>query len=150
MKKNLNIAYLNGAEGMIKRGASGGSGGGSSSGEASTIEYLDVRDVDFKDGSNGQVVYALMATYIKLYKIVNGAAGSEITFATPYALSMEYQYDGTLFNDVFIALSIDKSMMALPTGETEFVNLYDYFNSMLGNALDAIPRITKEQFYSLE
>ena len=35
MKKNLNIAYLNGAEGMIRRGASGGSGGsggGSSSG----------------------------------------------------------------------------------------------------------------------
>lgn len=33
MKKNLNIAYLNGAEGMIRRGASGGSGesGGGSS-----------------------------------------------------------------------------------------------------------------------
>ena len=44
MKKNLNIAYLNGAEGMIRRGASGGASGGSgeSSGEASTIEYLDV------------------------------------------------------------------------------------------------------------
>ena len=26
MKKNLNIAYLNGAEGMIRRSASGGSG----------------------------------------------------------------------------------------------------------------------------
>ena len=34
MKKNLNIAYLNGAEGMIRKGgaSSGGSGGGSSSG----------------------------------------------------------------------------------------------------------------------
>lgn len=31
MKKNLNIAYLNGAEGMIRRGASGGSGSGSES-----------------------------------------------------------------------------------------------------------------------
>lgn len=125
-------------------------GGSSGSGEVSTIEYLDIRDVDFSDGSNGQYIYALMATYIKFYKIVNGAAGSKITFATPYGLSMEYQYNGTLFNKAFIVLSIDKSMMALPVGESELVNLYDYFNSMLGNALDAIPRITKEEFYSLE
>lgn len=32
MKKNLNIAYLNGAEGMIRRGASGGTSSGGSEG----------------------------------------------------------------------------------------------------------------------
>ena len=37
MKKNLNISYLNGAEGMIRRG--GASSGGSSGGEGN-IEYL--------------------------------------------------------------------------------------------------------------
>ena len=47
MKKNLNIAYLNGAEGMIRRGGassggsgeSGGSGSGSGSGDEHVIYY---------------------------------------------------------------------------------------------------------------
>lgn len=48
MKKNLNIAYLNGAEGMIRRGgaSSGDSGGGSDSslgsGNVSKIEFVDL------------------------------------------------------------------------------------------------------------
>ena len=49
MKKNLNIAYLNGAEGMIRRGgaSSGESGGGSNSGDSgssgdSKIVYTDI------------------------------------------------------------------------------------------------------------
>lgn len=41
MKKNLNIAYLNGAEGMIRRGAasSGGSGSSGSSGTEDNVIY---------------------------------------------------------------------------------------------------------------
>ena len=42
MKKNLNIAYLNGAEGMIRRGASGGSGNGSNTTNSRAIYYKTV------------------------------------------------------------------------------------------------------------
>jgi hypothetical protein len=45
MKKNLNIAYLNGAEGMIRRGGAssgGGSDSGSGSGNVSKIEFVDL------------------------------------------------------------------------------------------------------------
>lgn len=58
MKKNLNIAYLNGAEGMIRRGASGGNGesGGSGSGSELKWEYYKIeRNTSYDDDAMSNV-----------------------------------------------------------------------------------------------
>ena len=47
MKKNLNIAYLNGVEGMIRRGGASNGGSGSGSGDvADGWEYFDLSSIE--------------------------------------------------------------------------------------------------------
>ena len=124
MKKNLNIAYLNGAEGMIRRGASGGSG------EASNIEYLDV------SGINQEIYFTtlLIMSFVSKNK-ENGVVG-----ILPSAAMVSYN------NSLIISLAIDFSF------KTSNGTILELLLNMgiTKEQLDAIPRITKEQFYSLE
>lgn len=73
MKKNLNIAYLNGAEGMIRRGAasSGGSSGGD--GESFVWEYYKINDINTPLGQEA-VGYSMYT-----HRMVDGDPSSEIS-----------------------------------------------------------------------
>ena len=133
MKKNLNIAYLNGAEGMIRRGAasSGGSGdSGGGTGEASTIEYLDV------SGVNQEIYF----TTLLITSFVSKSKENGVVCILPSAAMVGYN------NSLIISLAIDFSF------KTSNGTILELLLNMgiTQEQLDAIPRITKEQFYSLE
>ena len=139
MKKNLNIAYLNGAEGMIRRGGASSGGSGESGGEASTIEYLDVSGMDVLTSAlvkcvsiyaKGEVEgqYIIMPTSFWYYN------KSDLGFDMPQYIS-------------FVAIDSNASV----TGGDNFTKttIKEYMVYQ-GVDIDAIPRLTKEQFYSLE
>ena len=147
MKKNLNIAYLNGAEGMIRRGASGGSGesgGGSNSGgngEGNQIVYYNV-DTDNKlvyfsnriktrDNASNDIWITSTAQW------VHGWAGNSSTSSPT--------------NDSIIAIEVQYPIKDYLTGEDPIIfnNLEEAVDYFELNILDFTP-ITKEQFYSLE
>ena len=133
MKKNLNIAYLNGAEGMIRRGAaSSGGNGESGGGDASTIEYLDVSGLDKMTKS------ALLE--FSFYAKINTNGTIVVAFGT--------MTDVRGVPDNIIALGVDTnaSMIAANTTYTiieyfKLIGLLDVYNS--------VPRITKEEFYAV-
>ena len=129
MKTNLNIAYLNGAEGMIRRGASSS---GSGSGEASTIEYLDVSNQS-----------SVMNLFVKSIAYICKAYIDEKYFIAPLSLFSS--------NDIaIVAAAVIPSMkIIIDSGEYTLAELASQFG-LSQEQLDAIPRITKEEFYSLE
>lgn len=137
MKKNLNIAYLNGAEGLVRKAASsGGSGGGSSDGE-SNWRYFDVSKVT---GDAQSLLYAC-ATIIKT------------TFSSEFDKHF-FINAGTLLQD---GLQEDLSnLIAVPINilMTFRGNLVTFKEACI--ALDikeedlTIAEISKEEFYSLE
>lgn len=135
MKKNLNIAYLNGAEGMIRRGGASSGGSGDSGGEASTIEYLDVRE------STSTVVAALKGF------------GLELRVITDEGVIVLGTFGSYLFKCREVAVSIDFNKEIIYNSRK--VTVLDALIESSGggvdkNYFDSIPRITKEQFYSLE
>lgn len=147
MKKNLNISYLNGAEGLHKRGgaSSGGSSGGegSGSGEASTFEYLDISNC----GTSNKVNLVVKCNIIKIKKY------GDILCTTPAMLlgpigSVEEMLN--CFADDTIAVCIDFNLVnKYPNGEFTNKELL-LENGFTQEELDAIPRITKEEFYNLD
>ena len=147
MKNNLNIAYLNGAEGMIRRGASGGSGesgGGSNSGnsgESNQIVHYNVNTdnalvyysnrIKIKDNTNNTIWITSTAQWI------HGWGGNDSTSSSTNdsIIAIEVQYpieDYFTDDDPIILNSLEEAV--------------DYFEL---NISDFTP-ITKEEFYSLE
>lgn len=112
---------------------SSGDDSGSGSGEASNIEYLDV------SGMEQAFILAKMAISVKSSDNDGGY------IISPYGL-----FSGS--NDIFKAVAIDFSILIynsdFPT-EVNFITLGEFVTNM-GMQLDAIPRLTKEQFYNLE
>ena len=134
MKKNLNIAYLNGAEGMIRRGASGGNG--ESGGESSNIEYLDVSGLEYSPGN--EKAFLLMAAFLIKVKINNNV------LINTYGLGIMTNADTVRSNTISIAVDFS----TIVSNGTQKSTLGEVISLMAD--IDAIPRITKEQFYSLE
>lgn len=110
-------------------------GSGSGSGEASTVEYLDVSGMN----ANTKMRISLYSLYIKS---ANGImpSGSIISM---------WGNEEEPYNSI-TSISIDFDA-PIKTGNissiNEFIKLVGGFTQ---EQLDAIPRITKEQFYSLE
>ena len=135
MKKNLNIAYLNGAEGMIRRGAasSGGSGSGSGSGEAFT--FFDVK---------GKIPDYMTATVFGfIVKIDDGVSQSVVSGAYGYSLVGKENISTS-----WVAMGIPNNTLILNPSGNDFINsdeVMSMFETELGWS-----RITKEQFYNLE
>lgn len=139
MKKNLNIAYLNGAEGMIRRGVSGGSG--ESGGEASSIEYLDITNVannkelllqNSLQANVNSTEFKMIGPSLAIYGILNDLNGN---YASLY---IEIDFN----SKIYIIRGVEK--VEHTVGE------YLVMAGIYQSTLDSIPRITKEQFYSLE
>lgn len=148
MEKNLNIAYLNGAEGMIRRGgASSGGSGGNGSGEASSIEYLDVSGINFDEAA---------FTFIKL---TCSSVAVRVLLNDKYCVGpfMFFNMDGDLNPSNIKAVAINPdaevNMPERPSGGNIIKTTTKEWLSIITGSwsdIDAIPRITKEQFYSLE
>ena len=104
------------------------SGGGGSEGGASesSIEYLDVR------GSDELFGFVLCSAFVKVVE-----KNTKLIVPSAFVLT-----EG--------ALDKAEAVMVIPDAkffyETEYVSL----RSLFGEYLDSIPRLTKEQFYSLE
>ena len=135
MKTNLNIAYLNGAEGMIRRGAasSGGSGSGSS------------RDgVKYYRCDNSSIMSILGEWGVLAKRLYD----NEIYIATLYVL------EASNYKTNNLAISIDWNMEIAVDGKISTVR--ERFESIIGATVEEfltqynVIEITKEQFYSLE
>ena len=138
MKKNLNIAYLNGAEGLVRKAASSG---GSLGGEASTIEYLDVSGMadEMSVKKTALIFQSYLVKFFDDNKVfVIGGAG---------LLTVEDNIN-TITEGV-VAVAIDSNAKIIMEGRIGTI-LEFLSNLFTQEELDAIPRITKEEFYSLE
>ena len=131
--------FLNG----IEDAGSGGSG----SGEDSSIEYLDVSGINFNEAS---------FTFIKL---VCSSVAIRVVLDGHYCVSsyMTFNADGDLNPSNIKAFAINPEAEAnLPENNTGGnivkTTIKEYMSRITGgwNDIDALPRITKEQFYSLE
>lgn len=108
-------------------------GSGSGSGEASNIEYLDI------SGLQQALTFAKIAISVKWSDSDGGYTIS------PWGL---FSGDDVIFKAIAIDLSIPVYNSDFPT-EVNFITLGEFMTNF-GLPLDAIPRITKEQFYNLE
>lgn len=136
MKTNLNIAYLNGAEGMIRRGAA--SSGGSGSGESeSSWRYFDMSKL--KPGDMALTMY-----FVAIIKTTVSDTYGKPLFIS--AGSMMGLTDTEPTNLVAVPTNIP---MTYEGGEVatfeEGCIKYNVTDEDL-----AVGEITKEQFYSLE
>ncbi len=141
MKKNLNIAYLNGAEGMIRRGgaSSGGeSGGGSSSG--GKWEYLNIEGLDVNVRNNLVIYGVLIKTIVNVDKVILHSS-SFISSGLDYSMIKENA------KAVFINLDLKGSD---PIGEFSVKDVLLSLPFFSQEILDNIPRISEQEFYSLE
>jgi len=142
MKKNLNIAYLNGAEGMIRRAVGGGGSGSGDSGDngesggGNQIEYYNVNTLN-------ALIY--FSTKIKTKDEYNDIW---ITSTGKWVYEMLETGDkGNLIRAIAVQYPIEDYI----TGDDPMIlnNFEEAVNLLALNILDFTP-ITKEEFYSLE
>ena len=108
-------------------------GGGTSE---SNIEYLDVSGLeDVKD-------IAMLSQFMRTKSKIGNPMIGVMPSAYPFAIGMTSNVD-------ILAVAIDLSAETFSQGQFDKMPLADFL-AMMGIDLDSIPRITKEQFYSLE
>lgn len=124
-----------------------GGGSGSGSGEASTIEYLDVSGLDLSSMPHTILKLEYCAT---AYRIVK----AERLMVGPYAVMRENIDEETILKAIAIDANAQMITPESPSGSGETIKctIKEYLIKLLGDwaDIDAIPRITKEQFYNLE
>ena len=131
MKKNLNIAYLNGAEGMIRRGgaSSGGSGSGGESSNTYPTKYYKVLDSSVIDKT---MLVWLSGCYINELNLGSCTPSfvmeneSYYQYVTKISFNPVNDYNGVLCHSIEELVHNDE------------------------NVLSKLESITEEQFYSLE
>ena len=119
---------------------SGGSGSGS--GEASTIEYLDVSEMT--DEMSNKKLSLIFLSYLTKY--VNN---NIVTISGGGSLFVVANNNDAQLNGV-VAIAIDFNAKIVLEGNT-FKTILEYLSdSFSQEELDSIPRITKEEFYNLD
>ena len=147
MKKNLNIAYLNGAEGMIRRSCA--SSGGSSSGNGNVDEENDLiyYDISSADETTKQSL-ACLGDVVKIDGTVFGLTIK--TIGNPLLISLIIGAGiEPLKNTKAIAVNFGNIVKGDFGSGTQEFTMNDIITGSFGN-LDTYPQITKEQFYLLE
>lgn len=137
MKKNLNIAYLNGAEGLHKRG--GASSGGSSGGD-DNISYYKVKQDWTTDFNNDYTLAGLrlLASSVKCCKRDNNA--------NPIGIVVYSSYN-TSENDYCLAFAF--MPVIGPTVEYSYDSLEDGVSKGLIPPIDhVVERCTSDEFYN--
>lgn len=149
MKKNLNIAYLNGTEGLHKRGSASSGGSGSESGKIYTTKYYkfkpDLNLNDFNIGYSLSPIASLQCFTIK------GVWNSKTIIAANKDLNYFYQDAQKL-----IAFSFTPQLISRP--EEDFIKYcytLDDLNGLLGisnknlNLVTNFEEITEEDYCDL-
>ena len=155
MKKNLNIAYLNGAEGIIRRGANEGSeeSGGSGSGSSAPQYYKFDKD-------------AAMASNLDLFKLCHYIVGACAFIRNEWYDTIEIQTSGKWIyglwdsggnfgkGDVLnylVGLCFIPCKMTSESDELKQYNTLEEFSADRGveNTSFLVP-ISEEEFYSSE
>ena len=133
------IKTWNGTKWIEQSGGSGESGGG----EASTVEYLDVSGRELTD----TVKILLVASAISVKITFQG----NIIYMPPVLYEVAAVATIEELNSVAKYLAIDFNLLTYSPALGK-INLNDLLVTLgvTQEQLDAIPRITKEQFYSLE
>ena len=134
MKNNLNIAYLNGAEGMIRRG--GASSGDNSGSGGNQIEYYNVNTL------NALIYFSS--------KIKTKDEYNDIWITSTGKFVYEMLETGDKGNSV-IAIAVQYPIEDYITGDSPMIlnsleEAVDYFDLNISD----FTSITKEEFYSLE
>ena len=163
MKKNLNIAYLNGAEGMIRRGgaSSGGSGesggSGSGSGEGNIAgEYYALKPVEGFDpyGYDPCVKFLGILSEVKFgdYNIIYPTAqilseywGSR-QFSGPY--DVLDRTTAFCFRPIKRLIEGDVTLYTFNTLQ-DALNNQGIYEETVNSILASIEPITEEEFYNL-
>lgn len=139
MKKNLNIAYLNGAEGMIRRGSASSGGSGSSEDVADGWEYFDLSSIE----DERKFVFLDLA---KIYPVMMHAI-LKVDADNNHIIGNPYVYDETKHTIKCVAVFTSWDGIYID----KYGTFYDFIESSdLTEFVSSIPRITKEQFYSIE
>lgn len=126
-------------------------GGGSGGGEASTIEYLDLRS--YKGTSFGICVNAMSLLFKFNSNIFNGdneSAPVYRIYVVGDALDAGLSYmQALLMGSDFVGIDFNLKTNAIGELKTIAQKIIED-QDVTQEQLDAIPRITKEEFYSLE
>ena len=140
MKKNLNIAYLNGAEGMIRRG--GASSGGSNNGGNGDIvdgwEYFDLSSIE----DERKIVFLESA---QIYPVMMHAI-LKVDADNNHIISSPFVYDETKHTLKSVAVFTSWDGIYID----KYGTFYDFVESSgLTEFVSSIPRLTKEEFYAV-
>ena len=130
--------------GTPKAGNAGGNGGGS----ASSVEYLDMRGAD----DQLKNLLGVLSINLNLEPTEGGLKGARMAGVTQAYVDMMFD---TPFNPSWInAVSIDfTTIIKQKMGSDEMAMALKDMLPMLGvsqDQIDAIPRITEEEFYNLD
>lgn len=161
MNKNLNIAYLNGAEGMIRRGGASSGGSGSGSGSEIKWEYysIDWDKVDDKGFAEEVVLCAHSVNYSAIYTnatekciasptMLMNSAGSIHPILSPDGLKIALKKISGNNIPIQITFELEGETNSLTADNGSWIE-----NIKMYCGVDDIPfliPITKEEFYSLE
>ena len=140
----LNMTTLDGGV-IIKKGTSPAppSGGG-----ASTIEYLDVSGLD--SASKNQLMMVSLIARTSQFEMMGQVQKSQVIPLSSMLLSISFEptaYDA--YSNAVNAIGVDFTMQIKSQSTTGTV--FDEVKKMpVYEQLDAIPRLTKEEFYTLD
>lgn len=140
MKKNLNIAYLNGAEGMIRRG--GASSGGLGNGSGSSLKYLPkYYSIDWSVADEG---WTTVLTDGNLNRVAATAKGGGVIAAyTPPSEIEAFSFLPVGFQN--------RSTFDVTFFET-LESVIDYIKTVFGVtiSMNGIKEISEEEYYSFD
>lgn len=138
------IKVVSGSE-VVSASVNFNEGGGSGSGSSDGIEYtyLDLRDYNLGENDNIYLLNLLLnGSLLYLPQTDNNPPG-----VFPYGLISFYDADVTNA----LGVAIDESMtITMPGSETLITVKEMIISAITEEKYNAIPRITKEQFYNLE
>lgn len=152
MKKNLNIAYLNGAEGMIRRGGASSGGNGESGGDASTIEYWSMNWDIYNSLESNLKEIILTSTILGTSELAKIAINENVEIKNSGTILYMHMYTNGGIPYSIMAISYNKMVDITADGDRQksFEELLLEMEAQVEGITDCFSRITKEQFYSLE
>ena len=151
MKTNLNIAYLNGAEGMIKKGAAS-SGGSSGSGDSIKIEYYKIDwdklyELGFDKNDNSMQSFSMEIKSLLFSShtakiVINGNIFAGINVSGGWALM------GYIYYAIAISFAFPIKILSADSTETIFSSVKELVASLTNT--DWLIPITEEEYYNTD
>lgn len=162
MKKNLNIAYLNGAEGMIRRGAASSSGSGDDEANAEyyRIDWDKARELEYV---NDTTIENSFLQYISIFDTYKTIMGQWYQINSNISLVFVNVINGNLPSLIVLPSLINSvcfiskhyiSHMNKNDNVDEYITSYERILELMGfnnddNIKSCFIPITKEEYYAV-